>query len=31
MNSPDLQTLLPEAPPWRGLPLTALDTALAKL
>jgi exodeoxyribonuclease V alpha subunit len=29
MNSPDLQTLLPEAPPWRGLPLTALDTALA--
>ena len=29
MNSPDLHALLPDAPPWRGLPLTALDTALA--
>ena len=29
MSTSQLASLLPESPPWRGLPLTALDTALA--
>ena len=29
MNAPRLVDLLPESPAWRGLPLSALDTALA--